>query len=98
MKRGSIRVKTRCPLIIGERYGELTILRRAADHVRAGRRDAAWRARCSCGRVVTVRGDYVRYYLRKLGWTGCRTCYHALGGWDAIAARLAAGDDDGGNE
>lgn len=46
--------------LIGERFGELTVVERAPDRLRKnGKPRAYWRCRCSCGAIVEVRRDHL---------------------------------------
>lgn len=51
----------------GQRFGRLTITRRAPK--REGDRRLRWRCRCDCGKELTVRGDHLRG--RRIQSCGC---------------------------
>ena len=47
--------------MIGQRFGRLTVLRRAPDYVApSGNHFALWLCRCDCGAEVRMRGDHLR--------------------------------------
>lgn len=44
--------------LTGKKYGKLTVLKRAADHIQNnGRKRIAWLCQCDCGNLITVVGE-----------------------------------------
>lgn len=43
---------------VGKRYGRLTVLERGITP--PGKRGVYWKCQCSCGNIVTIKGDYLR--------------------------------------
>jgi hypothetical protein len=47
--------------LVGQKFGKLTVIRRAEDYIRPnGRKALRWQCKCDCGNEVVVRGDHLK--------------------------------------